>query len=65
VKLEIAYKGVGRNRTYYVTKATAGRPRHSDAIIKSKKMFATGATRSEAIANFMEMSGFEAAEVIK
>jgi hypothetical protein len=59
VRIELSYTGVGRNRVYYATEAKAGRPRKSAAIVKSKKVFATGSTKDEAITNYLEMVGFQ------
>lgn len=58
MRIETSYVGVARNRVYYATPVTAGRPRKSAAITKTKKVFATGATRSEAVQNLLDEIGF-------
>lgn len=58
MRIEVSYVGVAKNRVYYATPVTAGRPRKGAAITKSKKDFATGATRAEAIQNLLEKIGF-------
>lgn len=58
MRVEVSYVGVAKNRVYYATPATQGRPRKTDAIVKSKKVFATGSTRSEAIENLKDAVGF-------
>lgn len=59
MRVEVSYTGVAKNRVYFATEATAGRPRKTAAIVKSKKVFATGATRSEAITKYLDMVGFQ------
>lgn len=58
MRIEISYEGVAKNRVYYATPLTQGRPRKTKAILKSKKPFATGSTRSEAIQNLLNEVGF-------
>jgi hypothetical protein len=58
MRVELSYYGVGKNRVYYATPATQGRPRKSAKIVKSRKVFATGTTRSEAIENLKSAVGF-------
>lgn len=58
MRLEISYVGNGKSRIYYVTEATAGRPRKGDAIKKSKKPFATGKNRQETINDYLAQIGF-------
>ena len=65
MRIEVSFKGVARNRVYFATEATAGRPRKTAEIVKSKKPFATGATRSEAISNLLEKVGFEPSNSLK
>jgi len=62
MRVEVSYEGVAKNRIYYATPATAGRPRKGMAIKKSKKPFATGKTRSEAIQNLLDLIGFTASD---
>ena len=65
MRIELTYKGVAKNRVYFATEAKAGRPRKTAEIVKSKKTFATGATRSEAISNYLSLVGFEPANCLK
>jgi len=65
MRIEVTYKGVAKNRVYFATPATAGRPRKTREIIKSKKPFATGSTRSEAIKNLLDEVGFEPTNNLK
>jgi hypothetical protein len=58
MRVEVSYVGVAKNRVYYATPATQGRPRKNAAITKSRKVFATGSTRSEAIENLKSAVGF-------
>jgi hypothetical protein len=58
MRIELTYKGVAKNRVYYATPVKQGRPRKSEEIIKSRKPFATGKTRQEAISNLLEKVGF-------
>ena len=58
MRVEVTYKGVANNRVYYATPVSAGRPRKESEITKSRKPFATGSTRSEAIENLKELLGF-------
>ena len=58
MRIELSYTGVARNRVYFATEATAGRPRKTAGIVKSKKVFATGSTRTEAITNLLEKVNF-------
>lgn len=58
MRIEVDYYGVGKNRVYYATPATQGRPRKSAKIVKSRKAFATGATSKEAVANLLDVIGF-------
>lgn len=58
MRVEVTYKGVAKNRVYYATPVTQGRPRKTAEIIKSSKPFATGATRTEAIQNLLDLVGF-------
>jgi hypothetical protein len=60
MRIEVDYVGVARNRTYFATPAGAGRPRKTSAITKSKKPFATGATREEAVQNLLDKLGWVA-----
>jgi hypothetical protein len=62
LRVEVTYKGVARNRIYYATPATAGRPRKTDEILKSRKPFATGETRNEAVQNLLDLIGFVPAD---
>lgn len=54
MRIELTYKGVAKNRVYYATPVTQGRPRKTEEIVKSKKPFATGSTREEAINNLLK-----------
>jgi hypothetical protein len=65
MRIELTHKGVAKNRVYFATEAKAGRPRKTKEIVKSKKVFATGKTRDEAIQNFLEATGFEPANCLK
>jgi hypothetical protein len=56
--IEITYKGVAKNRVYYATPVTQGRPRKTAEIVKSRKPFATGATKDEAVKNLLDLVGF-------
>ena len=58
MRIEVTYKGVAKNRVYYATPVTQGRPRKTAEIIKSKKPFATGNTRQEAVQNLLNEVGF-------
>lgn len=58
MRIEVTYRGVAKNRVYYATPVTQGRPRKTAEIIKSKKPFATGSTRDEAIQNLLEKVNF-------
>jgi len=58
MRIELTYKGVAKNRVYYATPVTQGRPRKTAEITKSRKPFATGATKQEAISNLLEKVGF-------
>ncbi len=58
MRIEVTYKGVAKNRVYYATPVTRGRPRKTAEIIKSNKPFATGATSREAVQNLLDMVGF-------
>jgi len=58
MRIELDYEGVAKNRRYYATPASAGRPRKDSKISKSTKPFAVGATRNEAIQSLLEMVGF-------
>ena len=58
MRLEVSYVGVAKNRVYFVTEAKQGRPRKETAITKSKKPFATGGTRDEAINAYKDLVGF-------
>lgn len=57
MRIELSYTGVAKNRVYYATEAKQGRPRKTAAITKSRKPFATGKTRTEAINGLLEMLG--------
>ena len=63
MRIEVSYKGVAKNRVYFATEAKAGRPRKTAEIVKSKKVFATGATRNEAVNNLLEKVGFVPADL--
>lgn len=65
MRLEVTSKGVARNHMVFVTEAKAGRPRKTAEILKSKKVFATGKTRKEAIAAYLKEVGFEPANCLK
>lgn len=58
MRIELSWSGVASNRVYFATEAKQGRPRKTDAISKSRKPFATGATKQEAIDKFLDMVGF-------
>jgi hypothetical protein len=58
MRIELSYTGVAKNRVYFATEAKAGRPRKTKEIVKSKKVFATGSNRSEAISNYLAKVGF-------
>ncbi len=58
MRIEVTYKGVAKNRVYYATPVTQGRPRKTVEIVKSKKPFATGSTRDEAVKNLLDVVGF-------
>ncbi len=58
MRIELSYRGVAKNRVYYATPVTQGRPRKTAEIIKSKKPFATGSTREEAVQNLLTEVGF-------
>ena len=58
MRIELSYRGVAKNRVYYATPVTQGRPRKTAEIIKSKKPFATGNTRQEAVQNLLNEVGF-------
>ncbi len=58
MRIELTFKGVAKNRVYYATPVTQGRPRKTAEIIKSKKPYATGSTRDEAIQNLLDIVGF-------
>lgn len=65
MQIELTHKGVAKNRVYFATPLTAGRPRKTAEIIKSKKPFATGSTRDEAISNLLDLIGFAPANVLR
>jgi len=65
MRIELSHYGVGKNRTYFATEAKAGRPRKDSRIVKSKKVFATGSTRGEAVSSLLEKVGFEPANCFK
>jgi 3-isopropylmalate dehydratase small subunit len=58
MRIEVTFKGVAKNRVYYATPVTQGRPRKTAEIIKSKKPFATGSTRQEAVQSLLTLVGF-------
>lgn len=58
MRIEVTYKGVAKNRVYYATPVTQGRPRKTAEIVKSRKPFATGSTSREAIQNLLDKVGF-------
>lgn len=62
MKIDLTWEGVAKNRVYYATPYSAGRPRKTLAIKKSKKPFATGKTRTEAIQNLLDLIGFQASD---
>jgi len=59
MRIELTYKGVAKNRVYFVTPVTQGRPRKSAEIVKSRKPFATGKTKDEAVRNLLDVVGFK------
>jgi len=65
VRIELSHKGVARNRVYFATEAKAGRPRKTAEIVKSKKTFATGSTKTEAIAGLLNALDFKPANCLK
>lgn len=58
MRIEVTYKGVAKNRVYFATPVTQGRPRKSAEIVKSRKPFATGSTKNEAVQNLLTEVGF-------
>jgi hypothetical protein len=58
MRIEVTYKGVAKNRVYYATPVTQGRPRKTAEIVKSRKPFATGSTKDEAVKNLLSEIGF-------
>lgn len=64
MRIELSYKGVGKNRRYFATPVTAGRPRKTTEIVKSRKVFAEGASRDEAINGLLEAVGFTPAQAL-
>jgi len=59
MRIEISHNGkVGKHRIYYATSYSSGRPRRSDAIERSKKLFVTGNSRREVIEKYKEAVGF-------
>lgn len=63
MKIELSWYGVGKQRKYFATRATAGRPRHTDVITKSKKLFVESSTREGAIEGLKEAVGFQPANL--
>ena len=58
MRIEVTYKGVAKNRVYFATPVTRGRPRKTAEIVKSRKPFATGSTKQEAVQNLLTKIGF-------
>jgi len=58
MRIELTFRGVAKNRVYFATPVTQGRPRKTAEIIKSRKPFATGSTKQEAIQNLLDKVGF-------
>lgn len=59
MRIELSYKGVGKNRRYFATPMTAGRPRKGAEIVKSRKVFVEAPTRDAAIQGLLDAIGFQ------
>ena len=59
MRIELTTMGRGSNQRVFATPVTAGRPRKTDEIVKSRKVFFVGRTKAEAVAGLLERVGFK------
>lgn len=64
MRIELSYEGVARNRVYFATPVTAGRPRKTERIVKTRKVYGEGTTRDEAIQNLLKAVDFKPANCL-